>query len=262
MMVLDVQPSIHDYVQEHLPGAVYVSEGLLRVSLGGMPTHYLPPEAMQPILRRLGLRAGVPAVVYTGVGPVKKGGDGLQQSAMAYALARFGHDMVYILDGGVDKWKAEGRPLTKAFPRVMESDYNVQVYHEYSVNRRQLEALLDRDDVLLVDSRPSDVYAGQWHWSKPGHIPGAINVPWTSFFDGENRCLLRPDEELQAVVDRHGITADKNIVCYCGTGRKATSQFLLFRWYLGFPRVRLYEGSFTEWSAYLENSTVAGSEPG
>lgn len=261
LTVVDVQPSIHDYIQEHIPGAVYMNEGLLRVPLNGLPNCYLPSEAMQPILRRLGLRTGVPAIVYTGIGPMKKQGDGLEQMVVAYALARFGHDNVYILDGGVDRWKAEGRPLAKEYPRVEESDFVVQVRHEYFIKYAEFKAMMDRDDVLLLDSRPADVYQAQWHWSKGGHIPGSINVPWINFFDAENARLLKPVGEIQAVLDRHKITPDKTIVCFCGTGRKATSQFVVLKWYLGFPQVKLYEGSFTEWSAYPDNPTVTGKNP-
>jgi len=261
LAILDTQPSVHDYIQEHIPGAVYMNEGLLHASRSGLPNAHVPPPAMQAILRRLGLRAHVPVVVYTGVGPIKKRGDGLEQAVVAYALARFGHDQVYILDGGVDQWKAEGRSLTKIYPRYEESDLIVEVRTEYSVEYEELRTLMDRDDVLLLDSRPADVYAGQWHWSKPGHIPGAVNVPWTVFFDAANPCLLRPDDEIQAVLDEHGIARDKTVVCYCGTGRKAAGQFAVLKWHLGFPRVKLYEGSFTEWSSYPDNPTVTGENP-
>lgn len=125
----------------------------------------------------------------------------------------------------------------------------------------ELKTILDRDDVLLLDSRPTDVYEGHWHWPKPGHIPGALSLPWTRLLDDDNRQLLRPDGEIQAILDEEGIGPDRTIICSCGTGRKATSHFLLFKWYLGYPRVRIYEGSFTEWSAHPENPTVTGTNP-
>ena len=111
LMLLDVQPNVHDYIQEHIPGAVYMNENLLRVPRQGLPAQYVPPESAQAIFRRLGLKADVPVVVYTGVGPFKGWGDGLEQTMVAYSLARFGHNAVYVLDGGIDKWKAESRPL-------------------------------------------------------------------------------------------------------------------------------------------------------
>jgi thiosulfate/3-mercaptopyruvate sulfurtransferase len=261
LAIIDAQPSVHDYIMEHIPGATYMTEGLLRAPLNGIPVHYVPPEAIQPVLRRLGLKTDTPVVVYTGKGPIKKGGDGLEQTAVAYGLVRFGHNNVYILDGGIDKWKAEGRPLTKVYPQVDESNFVVQVQRDYFVEYDEFKTMVGRDDVLLVDSRPMGVYQGQFHRSKPGHIPGSINVPWDTFMDIDNPRLLLPDDEIQALLEEYEITPDKTIVCFCGTGRKATNQFLLFKWYLGFPDVRIFEGSFTEWVAHPENPTVVGDEP-
>jgi thiosulfate/3-mercaptopyruvate sulfurtransferase len=261
LTILDCQPNIHDYVAEHIPGAVYMSEGLLRVSRGGTPGAYAPPEALQPVLRLLGLRATLPVVVCTGTGPVKGWGDGLEQTMVAYSLARFGYDNVYVLDGGIDKWKEEQRALTKVFPKVEESDFGVQVRREYFVEYEEFKVMKDREDVLLLDARPAAVYEGQGPWIKPGHIPGAVNLPWASLMDEENKRLLKPDEEIQAILEAHGAMPDKTILCSCGTGREATNEFLLFKWYLGYPKVKIYEGSFTEWTSHPENPTVTGSNP-
>jgi thiosulfate/3-mercaptopyruvate sulfurtransferase len=261
LMILDVQPNVHDYIQRHIPGAVYMNEGLLRVPLKGLPAQYVPPEALQAVVRRVGLKPDVPVVVYTGVGPFSGGGNGLEQTMMAYSLVRFGHDRVYVLDGGVDKWNAEGRALTKVFPKVEASDFAVQVRSGYVIAYEEFKAKKDEDDVILLDARPSAVYEGQGPWIKAGHIPGAINVPWTSFMDPDNTRLLKSDAEIQAVLDRHGIVPHKTVICSCGTGREATNEFILFKWYLGYPRVLIYEGSFTEWSSYPDNPTVLGKSP-
>lgn len=261
LMILDVQPNVHDYIQEHIPGAVYMNEGLLRVPRKGLPAQYVPPEVIQSLVRRVGLKADVPVVVYTGVGPFKGWGDGLEQTMMAYTLARFGHSAVYVLDGGIEKWKAEQRPLTQEYARVDESDYTAEVRSDYFLEYEAFKAMKDREDVILLDARPPGPYEGQGPWMKPGHIPGAINVPWTSFMEGDNTRLLKSDDEIRAVLDKHNITRDKTIICSCGTGREATNEFILFKWYLGFPHVKIYEGSFTEWCAYPDNPTVTGPKP-
>lgn len=261
LMILDVQPNVHDYIKEHVPGAVYMNEGLLRIPKEGLPAQYVSPDVIELLFRRVGLRPEIPVVVYTGVGPFKGWGDGLEQTMMAYTLARFGHDNVYVLNGGIEKWKAEGRALTQAFPDVEPSGFNAVDRSGYRVEYEEFKALKDRDDVIVLDARPSDVYAGQGPWRKAGHIPGAVNVPWKSFMDPDNTRLLKSDEEIQAIIDEHGITPDKTVICSCGTGREATNEFILFKWYLGYPGVRIYEGSFTEWSAYPENPTVTGEDP-
>jgi thiosulfate/3-mercaptopyruvate sulfurtransferase len=261
LRILDVQPNVHDYIQEHISGAVYMNEGLLRVPLKGKPAMYVPPEAIQPIFRRVGLKPDVPAVAYTGAGPFKGWGGGLEQTMMAYSLARFGHNKVYVLDGGIDKWKEEGRPLTKVFPKVEESDFKVEVRREYFLQYEEFKAMKDRKDVILLDARPPAVYERQGPWIKPGHIPGAINLPWAILMNEKNKRLLKPEEEVKSIIKEHGLTRDKTVICSCGTGREATNEFILFKWYLGYPRVKIYEGSFTEWSSYPENPTVTGKSP-
>jgi thiosulfate/3-mercaptopyruvate sulfurtransferase len=261
LMILDCQPNVHDYIQEHIPGAVYMNEGLLRAPFRGLPAKYMPPETIQTLLRRIGLKPGFPVVVYSGTGPVKGWGDGLEQTMVAYTLVRFGHDDVYILDGGIDKWKAERKPLTKIFPRTEESDFVVQVRCEIYVEYEEFKAMKDREQVILLDARPAALYQGQGPWIKPGHIPGAVNLPWTSLMVENNKWLLKPDDQIQSILERHGIGPEKTIICSCGTGREATNEFILFKWYLGYPRVKIYEGSFTEWTAYPENPTVTGENP-
>lgn len=93
------------------------------------------------------------------------------------------------------------------------------------------------------------------------HIPGAVNLPWASLMDEGNKRLLKPDDEIQAILESKGVRPDKTIICSCGTGREATNEFLLFKWYLGYPKVKIYEGSFTEWSLYPDNPTVTGKSP-
>lgn len=261
LMILDAQPNVHDYIQEHIPGAVYLNEGVLREPLKGRPAMYVPPEAIQPIFRRVGLKNDLPVVVYTGTGPFKGWGNGLEQTMMAYSLARFGHNKVYVLDGGIDKWKDEGKLITKVFPKIEESDFTVEARREYFVEYKEFKAMKDREDVILLDARPPHVYEGQGPWIKPGHIPGAINLPWASLMDDKNKRLLKPDERIQSIIKEHSITRDNTIICSCGTGREATNEFILFKWYLSYPKVKIYEGSFTEWSSYPENPTVTGKNP-
>ncbi len=261
IMILDCQPNIHDYIHEHIPGAVYMSEGLLRISEKGLPGKYIPTGAMQSIYQRVGLKSDIPVVVYTGTGAYKGWGDGLEQTMMAYSLARFDHKNIYILDGGVDKWKVEGKPLTKVFPQVEESDFIVEGHCDFFLEYEQFKVMKDKENVILFDARPSAVYEGQGPWIKPGHIPGAVNLPWASLMDDSNKRLLKPDKELQAIINAHNISPDKTIICSCGTGREATNEFLLFKWYLGYPKVKIYEGSFTEWTSYPENPTVTGKKP-
>lgn len=261
LLILDVQPNVHDYLREHLPGALYLNENFIRGYERRRPAVFHPPEMVDPYFRRVGLSKKRPVVVYTGKGPFKGWGDGLEQTMMAYSLARYGHDQIMVLDGGIDKWKEEGREMTQAFPRVEEGDFQAILREEYSIGYEEFRETKDGDNVVLLDARPPALYEGQGPWGKPGHIPGAISLPWASLMAKENTRKLKPDDEILSIIEEKGATRDKSIICSCGTGREATNEFILFKWYLGYPQVKIYEGSFTEWSSYPENPTVIGKNP-
>lgn len=265
LSIIDVQSNIHEYVKGHIPGAMYVNEGLFRIHGTRIPTSWIPAEAAQILFRMLGLHADKPVVVYTG-GPVLTGctmfiGDGLEQTFTAYTLARFGHSRVFILDGGLDKWRAENRPLSQTFPSPKPSAFKATVRSEYFVTYDEFRVMKDQPDVITLDARPPPVYEGQGPWIKPGHVPGAVSLPWKTLMNPDNSRLLKSDSEIAAILEDHAITPDKTVICSCGTGREATNEFLLFKFYLKFPKVKIYEGSFTEWTIYPDNPVVTGKNP-
>jgi len=259
--LLDAQPDLHDYLEEHIHGAVRIEEGALRAPQGRMPHAFAPPEAVQAVLRRLGVRRGVPVVVYTGVGARSSRGDGLGHAVVAYALVRHGCEKVYLLDGGLDKWKAEGRPLTKDLPEAGESTFEVAVRADILVTLEQLGRAKDRPDVALIDTRSTQSYGGQAYAPRPGHIPGAVNLPWSTLVEGSNKALLRPLPEVRARVEAAGATPGRRVVLSCGTGRTASLVFLLLVGPLGHPDVSLHEGAFVEWTSLPGNPTVEGPAP-
>jgi len=261
IMIMDTQPNVHDYIVEHIPGAVYLNEGHFRTHRVNQPAGFVAAGTVEPILRNAGLKPDVPVVVYTAIGAAKGWGDGLEQTMVAYSLARYGHDDVCVLDGGLDKWKVEGKPLAKEYGRSEPSNFKAIVRSEYFIDYEEFKRIKDREDVIVLDARPPEKYEGQSFWMKPGHIPGAVNLPWQDLMDEKNKALLRPEEEVMAILGKHGIDPDRTIVCSCGTGREATNEFLLFKFYLGYPRVRLHEGAFTEWVSYPDNPTVTGKSP-
>jgi thiosulfate/3-mercaptopyruvate sulfurtransferase len=265
LMILDVQPNVHDYIMGHLPGAIYLNESLLRSANNGLPAVFVPPEVLQPVFCQVGLEPNRPVAIYSASGRYSKCtaglGDGLEQTVMAYSLIRYGHNNVYILDGGLEKWRDEERKLTKVFPSWKRSSFEPSVRREYFIELEELKRIKDREDVILFDARPFESYKEGGLWIKKGHIPGANSLPWRTLMTGNNARLMKEDEELQQLISRFNITSDKTLIIYCGTGREATNEFLFFKFYLGYEKVRIYEGSFTEWSSYPENPTVAGEFP-
>lgn len=265
IIILDVQPNVHDYIMGHIPGAIYLNEGLLRSAGKGLPAVYVPPESIQTILSRAGLEPDRPVVVYSGSGRYSKCaaglGDGLEQTMMAYSLIRFGHNNVHILDGGIERWKDGGHELTKVFPTWEPSDFKVQLRRDYFVDYDEFRRLRERGDVIVFDARPAESYEEGGLWIKKGHIPGSLSLPWRSLMTKENPRIMKSDEELEQIVGKFNITPDKTLLIYCGTGREATNEFLFFKFYRGHEKVKIYEGSFTEWASYPENPTVIGKNP-
>ncbi len=261
ILILDVQPNVHDYIQEHIPGALYFPEGLMRQHSGRLPSSYVNEEAAQAILRATGVQEELPLVVYTGLGAVKKWGDGLEQTMLAYSLARFGHPCIFLLDGGLDKWKAEGKPISQVFPEARRSSFQVRRKGDFAVSIYQVKHALEDPGTILLDARPAAVYQGQGPWPMAGHIPGAVNLPWRGLMDAANPSLLRSDIEIADLLQQAGVSPSSRLIVSCGTGREATNEFLLFKFHLGYPDVRIYEGSFTEWSADPNNPTIVGPFP-
>jgi thiosulfate/3-mercaptopyruvate sulfurtransferase len=261
LLILDTQPNVHDYFIQHIPGAVYFNEGLLRVPYQGLPAKYADTLAIELALRRVGVRRDLPVLVYSARGEFKGWGDGLEQTMLAYALVRYGHAHVHLLDGGLEAYTQAGHTVEQKFPQITHSDFKADIQGEYFVEYDEFKQMKDRADVVLLDARPFELYAGSGPWQKPGHIPGAVSLPWKSFTKSDNPRALESPEEIRRLLDEHNITPDRTIVCSCGTGREATIEFLLFKWHLKFPNVRIYEGSFTEWTAHPENETVTGANP-
>jgi len=260
--VMDIQPDIHDYIKGHIPGAVYFAEKLLRLPLSGVPGVYIEPEAFSKLMSRIGISNDTPVVIYTGVGLHQKGGNGLDQPMLAYTLLRFGHKEVYLLDGGLDKWVAQKRKISQEFPKVKLGNFKANVNSEMYVDIDDVIKLKGNDDVILLDARPSNWYRGEDSpWIRDGHIPGAVNLPWKSLMNPDNPTELKPIEEIKKIAEDVGATKDKLIICSCGTGREATNEYTIFKHLLGYPKVRLYEGSFTEWSMDSKRKVATGSKP-
>jgi len=261
VLILDVQPNIHDYIEEHIPNALYMNEGLFRVPYHGRPGVYVPTKCIEGAFCRLGIEKNKKILVYTAKGSFSKQGDGLAQTMAAYSLARFGVKEVLVLDGGFDKWKSEGKEITKEFPDAKDSKFKAEVQKDFYLEYDEFKKVKDDEDTILLDARPPQFYIDWGPWIKPGHIPGAINIPWKSLMHPENPTLLKEMDEVKSILEKKDIGMDKKIICSCGTGREATNEFLLFKWYLKYPDVRIYEGSFTEWSSYPKNQTVIGDSP-
>lgn len=262
LTILDVQPDVHDYFMGHIQGAVYLADKTLRAPLRGLPAQILTPEIISGIFSRVGIANTKAVVVYTAKGGFRGWGGGLDQCMMAYTLLRMSHEEVYVLDGGLDKWMAEGKETSQKFPEVTPTKFQAKVQKEMFLELEEFKKIKDDPDTILLDARPPKMYIGEaGPWIRSGHIPGAVNLPWADLMEPDNKTLLKPVDEIRELAEKVGATRDKLVICSCGTGREATNEYTIFKHLLGYPRVRLYEGSFTEWSAHPELEVVKGPNP-
>jgi thiosulfate/3-mercaptopyruvate sulfurtransferase len=261
MTVIDCQPNVHDFIRGHIQGAVYLGEENVRLSSEGRPHVWADQDLASAILSSLGLREDRPVLVYTGTNPQVPTGDGAPQCMIAYSLARYGHEDILVLDGGLEEWKERGGRVEPRLGGFERSSFRASLDRSLFIGYQEFLELKDQGGVSHIDSRPPKQYQGRSPWSKEGHIPGAVNIPWSECFSTENLCLLRPREELERTFRTAGVREARTVICHCGSGRKAAAMVIVLRYMLGHPDVRLFEGSFTEWCAHHENETVVGPDP-
>ncbi len=242
--VLDVRPSYIAYFEGHAPGAVHLDAHALRGPSAGVPAQFRGAERMAEVFGQAGVTGNERVVVYG------EGGDILSATMAMYALERLGHTNTSLLDGGMEALREAGG-VEQAYGTYKAGEMRwTDVSSATAVTLEQVKQGLETKDVLFVDARPGEQYRGETSvWSRNGHIPGAVNVHWRTLTTEANASRLRSAEEMRSLFERAGVTPEKDVVVYCGTGREATLLYMALTRELGYPRVRLYEGGWTEYSA-------------
>jgi thiosulfate/3-mercaptopyruvate sulfurtransferase len=170
----------------------------------------------------------------------------------------YGHKRLKILDGGRKKWEAEGRRYTKDEPPQREPSRYVATPQNEGIRaympdvRRALEK---SDEIVLVDVRSSKEFDGEItappeypaeHAQRGGHIPGAKNIPWAQAVNDKDG-TFKNVEDLRLLYESKGVTPDKEIISYCRIGERSSHTWFVLKYLLGYPSVRNYDGSWTEW---------------
>jgi thiosulfate/3-mercaptopyruvate sulfurtransferase len=174
----------------------------------------------------------------------------------------YGHKNVKIMNGGRKKWELEKKPYTTDEPKISATTYIAQPPNDglraylFDVRRS-----LDKKDIALVDVRSPKEFTGEItappeypmeHAQRGGHIPNAQNIPWaTAVNDADG--TFKTVAELQQNYVPKGITPDKEIICYCRIGERSSHSWFVLTYLLGYPQVRNYDGSWTEWGNMIGN---------
>lgn len=230
-----------DYAAGHIPGARRLSLADISVSsAGGLRLEMPPREQLQAALGRAGIANDSRIVVY----PANESVQSATRVWFTLDYAGFGAN-ASLLDGGLLRWKAEGRPLSAEIPSVAQTRPDLKLSPDLVVNADWIRSRLEDPKVALLDARAGEFFTGANAGQLPraGHIPGAINIPFNSLLD--ERFMLRSPEQLRA-----RLPAAKAAVVYCHIGLQATVVYFAARM-LG-VEVRLYDGSFQDWSHRIE----------
>lgn len=237
------------YLRSHIPGARYVdlNRDLSAPVSAASGRHPLPdPQALAAFFRGLGLAPNTQAVVYD-----ESNGS---FAARAWWLLRWlGHPKVAVLDGGMSAWlraggaTESGEPPRPAGQSAGDSGSAVQVDRRAALGADELAAALQNPGTLLIDARAPERYTGAVEPidGVAGHIPGAVNHPFSSNLRSDGR-FLPPEELERRWRDRLGQTSPADVIVMCGSGVTACHNLLALE-RAGLPGARLYAGSWSEW---------------
>jgi thiosulfate/3-mercaptopyruvate sulfurtransferase len=245
------------YAQGHIPGAVFldVEEDLSAPGGGrGRPVGrhpWPPPDQVARVMGAAGIGPGVRVVAYDDQA-------GATAARLWYVLRAHGHDDVAVLDGGLAKWLAEGRPLEQAVPAPAPAVFMAALRPGWVVTKEDVAGRAPA--TLVLDARAGERYRGETEPIDPraGHIPGARSAPFADNLTAGPLPVFRPAPELRARYAALGAENAQTIV-YCGSGVTACHDLLALE--LAGLRGRLYAGSWSEWSADEARPAATGPQP-
>jgi thiosulfate/3-mercaptopyruvate sulfurtransferase len=231
-----------EFAAGHIPGARYFDLDAASDDRTSLP-HMLPTAA------RFAEQAGALGVSNDSTVVVYDGSGGNLSAGRAWWLFKaFGHDRVAVLDGGIKKWKAEGRAMETGIPRVEPAVFTAKLRPGLVRTMEQVAHALSSGSVQVVDMRSRGRFEGSEAEPRPGlpsgHMPGALNLPYLSLVQSDGT-LLPPDDMRQRIAAA-GLRLDLPIIASCGSGVSACALLLALDT-LGVQGAKLYDGSWTEW---------------
>ncbi len=229
-----------EYLDGHIPGSVFFDLDAVSAHDTSLP-HMMPtPTAFASAMRKLGVPDGAQIVVYDGLGL-------FSAPRLWWMLRAFGARDVVILDGGLPKWKAEGRPLEDGETIRTPAHFNARLDHSVVASMADVQKALAENTAQVLDARPAERFRGEAPEPRPGlrmgHMPGSKSVPFAALLqDGR----LKPAAELAKALDALGVDPQKPAITSCGSGVSAAIITLALV-VAGRKPGALYDGSWAEW---------------
>lgn len=254
-IVIDTRGGYKDYFRGHLPTAHHMNFDTLRGTDDGVPVQYLPDDLTRALLIRAGVDRDRLHLIYA-TGDTLPNDEILSASMVAYVLEKFGIENIRIVDGGLRGWSEAGLPVTQEYFGNDPGTLPEEMRPEIAIHIEELLERKDQPGVVLVDARPHNEYIGDDDiWLRKGHIPGAISFHWARLMSDDNTHQFRPFDEVREQLEEAGLTAEAEIIVYCGTSREGSLLRFYLRHVAGYPNVRLYEGSWKEYVSLSQYPT-------
>jgi thiosulfate/3-mercaptopyruvate sulfurtransferase len=251
-----------NYDAGHIPGARFLDYGELIVTRSGVINELPPVEKLKTLFAKLGVNSDSRVVLLCE-------GQGIMAARTYWTLDYLGFgDKAALLDGGLEKWKAEKRELSTTAPEIIAGNFTPRLNPKVMVAREAVRDVswltvnAEITDTVLLDSRQAEVYTGESKNANlplNGHIPGAGNVYWMNTLTSKESPTFKPLAELQKMYAEAGVEPGKKVMTYCWIGMMASHGYFTLK-YLGYD-VAMYDGSFTEWAKSEGAKVVTGNKP-
>lgn len=253
LVVLQVGFSRKEFLHSHLPSARFLWFNWLAPSTPDLSTEMPPLEDAERVLESLGVRQSSKIVL------VATGQNLTITTRMFLALSYFGFgDQAALLDGGFERWKTEGRAVSREDPDLRQTSLTLRAHPDILADADWVRERTSSPGVAIVDARTKQFYDGNGGGvARQGHIKGALHLPYASMTDSSGR--LKSAVDLQRILDGAGIRRGDTVVTYCHVGQQATLVYYVAR-YLGYP-ARVYDGCFEEWNVKDERYPVEKTMP-
>lgn len=250
LVILDVRANPKEYEKGHIKGAQYLSLGNVavgQVSIHGGRSPLPNLHEFVESMRSFGVSDSNQVLIYD---------DGNLQFAgrLWWLLKYIGKKDVFVLENGIDKWIVNGGEITREIPRVNKSDnLSLNINEKIRVDMEYVKDATNSDKIAIIDARAHERYTGDVEPLdiKAGHIPSALNYPWTDLVkDGELLAIDELEKKFQP------LKKYDEVIIYCGSGVTATVPYLLMEEIGMEPK--MYPGSFSDWISYEDNEVVMG----